>query len=105
MISSCLQKAARSALGELSIQYWPKQVDKVIQLYSTLQVRHGVMLVGPAGGGKTTTRQILKRAIVTLPTVQAREPQQQHQYPGTTEDTEEAGPSKTGMPFLVSVLL
>lgn len=105
MIPSCLQKAARSALGELSIQYWPKQVDKVIQLHNTLQVRHGVMLVGPAGGGKTTTRQILKRAIVALPTVQAREQQQQQQYLGTTEDTDEAGSSKTGKPFLVSVLL
>ena len=75
----------------------------MIQLYSTLQVRHGVMLVGPAGGGKTTTRQILKRAIIALPTVQARELQQEQQYLGTTEDADEAVSSKTGKPFLVSV--
>lgn len=75
----------------------------MIQLYNTLQVRHGVMLVGPAGGGKTTTRQILKRAIIALPTVQARELQQEQQYLGTTEDAGEAVSSKTGKPFLVSV--
>lgn len=98
---SCFQKAARSALGELSIQYWPTQIDKVIQLHSTLQVRHGVMLVGPAGGGKTTTRQILKRALVVLPTIQARE---QQQHSGTVDEPEETGSSKTALSYVVSEL-
>jgi len=26
---------------------------KTLQLFDTIQVRHGLMLVGPAGGGKT----------------------------------------------------
>lgn len=94
-----VQKAAKTALGELSIQYWPTQIDKVIQLNSTLQVRHGVMLVGPAGGGKTTTRQILKRALVVLPTIQARE--QQRQHIGTGEEPDENGSSKTALSYLV----
>ena len=97
---SNIQKAAKAALGELSIQYWPTQIDKVIQLNSTLQVRHGVMIVGPAGGGKTTTRQILKRALVVLPTIQARE---QQQPLGTGDYPEETGSTKTSLSFAVRI--
>ena len=34
-------------------------VAKTIQLYETLLVRHGVMCVGPAGGGKTSSYQVI----------------------------------------------
>lgn len=68
--SVLLQKAVRTALSELSsIQYSNSQVSKVIQLYNTLLVRHGVMLVGPTGSGKTTARQILRKTLVGLPSV------------------------------------
>ncbi|XP_012666455.1 dynein heavy chain 6, axonemal [Otolemur garnettii] len=41
-------------------------VKKVIQLYETMLVRHGVMLVGPTGGGKTTVYQILAETLGDL---------------------------------------
>lgn len=40
--------------------------DQVIQFYETMLVRHGVMLVGPTGGGKTTVYTILIDTLETL---------------------------------------
>uniref|UniRef100_A0A8C5FLE3 Dynein, axonemal, heavy chain 6 n=1 Tax=Gadus morhua TaxID=8049 RepID=A0A8C5FLE3_GADMO len=40
--------------------------SKVIQLYETMMVRHGVMLVGPTGGGKTTVYTVLADALQSL---------------------------------------
>ena len=37
----------------------PAMVKKTIQLYETMLVRHGVMLVGPTGGGKTTCYEVM----------------------------------------------
>jgi len=39
---------------------------QVIQLYDTMLVRHGVMLVGPTGGGKTTVYSVLADALEAL---------------------------------------
>lgn len=37
-----------------------------MQLFETFNVRFGVMLVGPTGGGKTTCYLVLQHAMSTL---------------------------------------
>lgn len=39
---------------------------KIVQLYDTIQVRHGLMLVGPTGGGKTSNCRVLQYAMSSL---------------------------------------
>ncbi len=41
-------------------------LQKLIQLYDTIQVRHGLMLVGPAGGGKTMNYTVLKDSLTMM---------------------------------------
>lgn len=36
---------------------------KINQLYDTIQVRHGLMLVGQTGGGKTSNYRVLQNAL------------------------------------------
>ena len=43
--------------------YHPTWVRKVLQLYDTTLVRHGIMLVGPTGGGKTQIFKNLRAAL------------------------------------------
>jgi len=42
-------------------------VSKVIQLYETILVRHGLMLVGPTGGGKTSCYRCLQHSMGLVP--------------------------------------
>jgi dynein heavy chain len=46
----------------------PEFLTKVLQLHDTLQVRHGLMLVGSAMAGKSTILEVLARATMALHT-------------------------------------
>lgn len=49
-----------------NLQNVPNFNIKVIQLYDTILVRHGLMIVGPTGGGKTSNWKTLQRSISAL---------------------------------------
>jgi dynein heavy chain len=54
-----LQEAIHDSLVNIKLQPVPDLIGKIIQLQETLNVRHGVMLVGPPGCGKTTCYRAL----------------------------------------------
>lgn len=53
-------------MSSKGLQQPPAFVSKVVQLYDTMNVRFGVMLVGPTGGGKTNCYQTLQGALTRL---------------------------------------
>lgn len=52
----------------LALNKQPEQcfLDKIIQLYDTTQVRHGLMIVGPTGGGKSSNYKTLAHAMTQI---------------------------------------
>lgn len=53
-----LQEALEYCALECGFQVVQAQIVKVIQLYETMIVRWGVMLVGPTGGGKSSILKV-----------------------------------------------
>jgi len=53
-------------IKERGLQPHPWFVEKVIQLYEMIVVRHGLMVVGPTGGGKTENITVLQEALGDL---------------------------------------
>ena len=58
-----IETRVKKLIGGHNLIYNEDWVLKVIQLYETSLVRHGFMLVGPTGTGKTTIMNILTEAI------------------------------------------
>eukprot|EP00818_Percolomonas_sp_WS_P004750 CAMPEP_0117444502 /NCGR_PEP_ID=MMETSP0759-20121206/5277_1 /TAXON_ID=63605 /ORGANISM="Percolomonas cosmopolitus, Strain WS" /LENGTH=4349 /DNA_ID=CAMNT_0005236577 /DNA_START=155 /DNA_END=13203 /DNA_ORIENTATION=- len=54
------------ACEEMHLQPKKSFIEKIIQLYEMIIVRHGLMLVGPSFGGKTSAYRVLHRAINLL---------------------------------------
>jgi dynein heavy chain len=69
-----LQLEIEKAIVARDLQLEKCQVKKVIQLLETMMVRHGLMLVGPTGGGKTTTYEVLKDTLTNLHTLKDPNP-------------------------------
>lgn len=61
-----LEAAIKQQLEGEKLQYVQKFVAKIIQLLETMTVRHGNMLVGSTGTGKTTCAKILGKALQQL---------------------------------------
>lgn len=49
----------KESCKDLNLSPTENFLAKIIQLYDTIQVRHGLMLVGPTGGGKTMNYKTL----------------------------------------------
>lgn len=47
----------------LNLQPEKRFIEKVLQFYDTIQVRHGLMLVGAAGSGKSSVHKVLENAL------------------------------------------
>ena len=61
-----LMKQIKLSIVELGLQEHSEFELKVTQLFDTFDVRFGVMLVGPTGGGKTQCYHVLQHAMIAL---------------------------------------
>jgi hypothetical protein len=61
-----VEQSIRTVLSQRGLQQPANFVTKVVQMYDTMCVRFGLMLVGPTGGGKTTCCGTLQGALTHL---------------------------------------
>lgn len=65
-----LEKAIAEAIDTAGLIAHPSWVNKVVQLHEAMLVRHGIMLSGAAGGGKTRIMEVLQAALTKVTGVQ-----------------------------------
>ncbi|KAI4880923.1 hypothetical protein NFI96_025448, partial [Prochilodus magdalenae] len=61
-----LEESVRNVCHDRGLKDVDGYVTKIIQLYETTVVRHGLMLVGPSGSGKTKCYEVLATAMTAL---------------------------------------
>ena len=61
-----LSNEVKAVMKNRGLQVVEAFVTRVCQLYETMRIRHGVMLVGPTGGGKTSCYEVLQEANTRL---------------------------------------
>ncbi|XP_067934548.1 dynein axonemal heavy chain 3-like [Watersipora subatra] len=61
-----LELALKENLEKMHLQSVPWYIDKIIQIYDMILVRHGLMIVGDPIGGKTSAFKVLSRALADL---------------------------------------
>jgi dynein heavy chain len=61
-----IEKKVKGLMAENNLEHVDAWFSKIIQLYETSLVRHGFMVVGTAGCGKTTIMETLTRSLTLL---------------------------------------
>lgn len=61
-----LQQAIEAVLQDEQLQKIPSFISKIIQVHETQLVRHGMMVVGEAGSGKSANVTVLAKALSRL---------------------------------------
>ena len=65
-----MEKAVSEVVAKAKLIQHPSWILKVMQLYDTTKVRHGIMLVGPAGSGKTSIIATLSDSLSKTTSIQ-----------------------------------
>jgi dynein heavy chain len=61
-----IEKKVKGLMAENNLEHVTDWFIKIIQLYETSVVRHGFMVVGTVGSGKTTIMDTLTKSLTLL---------------------------------------